>query len=163
MKTGLTVTTAFTKTALAFPDKARQAVAAIEKPRDAAKALRGGDAMLRLANDLGATTEEVRAIQWGRLIIIAKLGELMPIGKRGPQTKDNHTDCEKLGLHPNTITAYRKVAKWREKIDDYCPTADDPSMADFLRWTGASNAAYDGQQDIGNTHLGKIDKTLGKV
>ena len=53
-----------------------------------------------------------------RTIIIAKLGELLPAKSRketGRGKKNSTIDCESSSLHPNTLSAYRKVAKLREE------------------------------------------------
>jgi hypothetical protein len=112
-------------------------IAAIEILRDATKTLRGGDAMLMLAKDLRSSTEVLNAIQHGRLLTIAKLGELIPAkqGERTDLTSPN--DWEKLGINKNTETAYRKVAKSVDKIDAYYADInedDETSMAGFIRW-----------------------------
>ena len=60
-------------------------------------------------------------MSWGRLIIIAKLGELLP-AKQGQRTDlTSLPKVRKLGLSGKALSAYRKVARWRDKIDAYCP------------------------------------------
>ena len=128
------VAASFSRVALAFPDSVRATIATIENPQDAAKALRGGDAILRLAKDLGARTEEVNAIHWGRLLLIAKLGELLPAKQGERSDLTSCTDHTKLDFNSHTIAAYRKVTKWRKGIDTYCDSAEEVSMAGFIRW-----------------------------
>jgi hypothetical protein len=93
--------------------------------------------MLMLAKDLRSSTEVLNAIQHGRLLTIAKLGELMP-NEQGKRTDLTSTsDLSKLGFNRSTITAYRKVAKSVDKIDAYYADInedDETSMAGFIRW-----------------------------
>lgn len=112
----------FIDTALAFPGKVRASLANITSPAEAAKVVRGGDALLALARDLRAGKDSINAMQHGRLLLIAKAGELLPAmtreeaGSRKGQ-KGITAGVTPLSLHANTITAYRKVAKHGDKIE----------------------------------------------
>ena len=55
------------------------------------------------------------------LKIKAKLGELMPAGKGGP----NNADGQTVGINKSTVTAYRKMAANSEKLDEYANATDD--------------------------------------
>ncbi len=66
---------------------------------------------------LRADTEAVNAIQLGRLHIQARLGELMPPGKRGPGKKVSSGTLTKLSKP--TLACFRKVEKNADKIDAY--------------------------------------------
>ena len=62
-----------------------------------------------------------RPIAIGNLKIKAHIGKLCPAGKVGAG-RGNKISYDTGGFNKNTLTAYRKLAKAAEKLDDYYQT-----------------------------------------
>ena len=70
----------------------------------AADGLAKSQALADYGKRIKATTEEVNSIQYGKLLLAAKVGELCPKEKRGPKPKGvNHPAREEL-FHANSLT-----------------------------------------------------------
>jgi len=149
MKKELVLQQDFDARALSFPSAVKSVLSTLDTPMKAAKVLRGGDAMLQLAKDLGATKQVIDAIQQGRLYTIARIGELMPAarphdrgqGRKGK--KSSKPPLLDLPLSKPTLASFRKVSKYQKKIDDYMEAkrgdADTASMNGFICWVGAGS------------------------
>jgi len=148
----LDVPDSFRKTALGFPDKAEQAIALIDTPEAAKDLLDRAQALEVYARRVKLDTEALNAIQYGKLLITAKLGELLPAG--GPSERGTKGGRGKKA--PNVplpafsgpaISRYRRVSahqpklrEYREEIELHNAGTDDPhemSTADFLKYVGA--------------------------
>ena len=142
----LTVPDDFRATALAFPAAVKMAIASIDNAGEAGGNLAKAETLAGYAKRIHATTEEVNSVQYGKLLLAAKVGELSPAGKRGPKTEeDNHPAGEKL-FHANTLTSYRKLYKYQaegRQIDSYWIAIEgagheqEMSIAGFLQFVGA--------------------------
>ncbi len=86
---------------------------------------------------LRADTEAVNAIQLGRLHIQARLGELMPPGKRGPGKKVSSGTLTKLSKP--TLACFRKVEKNAAQIDAYHKSNGKRRGTCWATLIGASN------------------------
>jgi ParB family chromosome partitioning protein len=119
---------------------------------DSLKALRAGDGLLKLANDLHATRDAINTIQAGRFKLTAYIGKAMPAkppeergAMGGKGNKAIPSDGTALPFSKNTLTNYRKVAANAERIDEYFEAnkeVDEPvSVIDFIRFaTGTEKA-----------------------
>lgn len=78
-----TLPATFRETALASPDQIRQALATVDTATEASGVLDKTDTMATYARRVRADTETINALQFAKLLIIAKLAELMPRAKGG--------------------------------------------------------------------------------
>lgn len=140
----------FRQAALAFPNRIRDAIAQIDRPDLAADALAKAQAYADYAQQIKATCEEVNSIQYGKLLLAAKVGELAPAataqerGAKGGRGKKKlaHGMCELF--HRNALNCYRKLAHHQRegKIDAYWEAVVDAdheiemSIAGFLNYVG---------------------------
>lgn len=117
-RTLLAVPDSFRNTALSFPSKVDRAVALLDNIPDAKQLLDQADTLAHYAKRIDVDTEVSNAIQYGKLKIVAKLGELMPAK---PPKEKGRGKKGKAGLpfSKPTISAYRKVAKHVKQIDGY--------------------------------------------
>jgi hypothetical protein len=97
----------------ALPKPEQKAVANREKTLTQAKA----DTLAQFARRVRADPETINAIQYGKLLIEAKLGALLPRGKGGRGKK---TPSPTKGVYASAAVAtYRKVSDNAPKIDEY--------------------------------------------
>jgi len=174
----LTIADPLATTALAFPERTRAVIAEIEHPEDAQKALAGADALVNLAKRLKADTEAVNAIQHGRLLLIGKLGALMPRGEPGRGKK---TPVPGIGFsNPKTVAIYRKLADHADRIDDYVAKVTEANaegdcievtVKGFLGYIGAGGVIVT-RHAAGNSliewytpreHIEKVHKVMGGI
>ena len=152
IQTLLAVPDAFRKTALAFPDKVSQALALIDAPEEAAELLDRAEVMAQFARRVRADTEVINAIQYGKLRIVAKYGELLPDGRgshgRGrPKDAKIETAPGSVSISTHTASTYRKVAKAAGKIAEYfeeaksSPEPLEMSTAGFVRYVNGTERA----------------------
>ena len=145
LKNALAIPDSFRRTALAFPDKVKAVIAKMDNVDDAADGLAKAEAVANYAKRIKATTEEVNHVQYGKLLLAAKVGELSPKEKTGPKTRVSHPPREKL-FHANTLTDYRKLASYekRGRIEAYWKTIgtggheQEMSLAGFMRFVGGN-------------------------
>jgi len=92
--------------------------------------------MADYAKRIKATTEDVNHIQYGKLLLAAKVGELCPAEKGGRGKINLHTAGE--GFHPNTLTAYRKLTKHQlsGKLDTYWDETCGGGESVFVKTSG---------------------------
>ena len=165
VRTLLAVPDSFRATALAFPDKVQRALALVETAEEAAELLNKAEVMAQFARRVRADTETINAVQFGKLLIVAKLGELLgsptpaergAMGGRGKKSDGNGKASAPgaLAIGKRTQTEYRKVAKSAPKIEEYRAkveannaeqAADSPeimevSTAGFLRFVSGGIA-----------------------
>jgi len=144
MSTDLALPVQFHKTAVAFPSQVKMAIAKMPSAQEAADGLAQADAISEYARRIKATTEEVNHIQYGKLLLAAKVGELCPaeVGGRG-KTRTQHVQV----FHRNTLADFRKLAKHQAggKIDEYFEAVAEAghdtevSIAGFLRFVADGN------------------------
>jgi ParB family chromosome partitioning protein len=144
--TALAIPDAFRETALAFPDKMATALALLDDPVDVADLLSKAGALADYCKRIKADTEITNAITFGKLKIIARLGELMPAAPPGERGQGRNGSAKKsippagIDLGHNTVVAYRKVAKHKHRLADYyAAESEEMSLRGFIRFaTGAS-------------------------
>ena len=143
IETTLMLRDEFHETALAFPGMVREWIAKIEHPALAADAMAKSAALADYARRIQATTEEVNAVQYGKLLLAAKVGELCPAekGGRGKVRKNP------AGFSRDTLGRYRTLAKHQEMglIDAYANfieaggNVEEMSISGFLRYVLAAD------------------------
>ncbi len=128
------ITKDFERQAIAFPSRVEAALAEIETVEQAKDLLDKAVVMAQYAERLKAGIEVSKPINAGVLKIKAKLGELMPRGKVGAgRGNKNPTPVEYFP--PSTISAYRKLADHKDKLDQYIEETDDvPTQTDFIKF-----------------------------
>jgi hypothetical protein len=130
------VTKSFASQCLAFPGRVEQLLAEIDTADGAKGLLDKAAAMQHYAERLKVGIEVERPIALGVLKIKAKLGELVPATKGGRGKKTPVPDTEVFSR--NTLSAYRKLAANRERLDEYYEASEDvPTQTDFIRYCGA--------------------------
>jgi len=124
----LAVPNSFRATALSFPDKVGQAFALVETLEQAAELLDRAEVMSQFARRVRADTETINAVQFGKLLIVGKYGELLEaptpaergaMGGRGNKKSENEKASlpGRLALTKQTASEYRKVATNLPKLD----------------------------------------------
>lgn len=137
------ITKSFVSQCLAFPDRVDQLLAEVETVSGAKDLLDKAAAMQHYAERLEAGIEVERPIALGVLKIKAKLGELLAPAsaaergaKGGRGKKAGKADL--LAFSKPTISAYRKLAANRQRLEDYYEAIDDvPTQTDFIRYCGS--------------------------
>jgi len=134
------VTKSFAAQCVAFPAKVDALLAEITTVSGANDLLSKASAMKHYATRLKAGVEVERPISLGVLKIKAKLGELMPApsakesGTTGGRGKKGDGQSNTL-LHRTTVSAYRKVAANRERLEEYYESSNDvPSQEGFIQF-----------------------------
>jgi phage N-6-adenine-methyltransferase len=150
------ITASFQSQCLAFPARVDAALAAMDSVDDAKGLLDKASAMQVYAERLKAGIEIEKPIAIGILKIKAKIGELMPAkpaGERGKEggrgKKAPKADLGALGFSDPTLSAYRKIAKNKDRIDEYASVTDDvPTQGEFIRFcTGAHVSKNSGENE----------------
>lgn len=134
------VTRSFAAQCLAFPDRVETLLAEIGTVAGAKELLDKASAMQHYAERLRAGIGVERPIALGVLKIKAKLGELLVApspeesgAKGGRGNKAPVPDTGPFASH--TISAYRKLAAHREKLEEYYEATEDvPTQHDFLKF-----------------------------
>src|SRR5262245_14805307 len=149
----LAVPDQFRQTALSFPATIDEALALIDSQDKAKDLLDQADTLAHYAKRVKADTEITNAIQYGKLKIVAKLGELMPApsakerGAQGGRGRKAPSPGE-VALASEAKSRYRKVAANKCAIDDYYQRAqsrkgslEEVTIGGFLRFaTGTEKA-----------------------
>ena len=152
----LAIPSKFRQTALAFPDKVRQAVALLDDPNELSEMLAKADAMAAYTKHIKESTDINNAIQFGRLHIESALGRVMAAqqgkgGGRGKKKTDKTSSSGQRKFSDQTLANYRKVSRNADKLDEYkakidehnaalpddSPDAIEASTAAFLRFVGS--------------------------
>ena len=105
----------FRETALAFPNAIKASLATIGDATGVADMLDRAEVMAQYARRLRADTDVINALAYGKLLIGAKLGELMP-GEQGKGGGRGKKKLPKPGLGSFAVSAptlalYRKLAE----------------------------------------------------
>jgi phage N-6-adenine-methyltransferase len=141
VKTLLAVSPKFIASVQAFPAKVDEALALVSGSEDAVKLLHEADTLAHFAARVKADTQTINCIQYGKLKIVNKLGELMPRGEK--QGRGKKSPKPALGLSDPTVATYRKVHDHAEKIDDYYEEASkdegetEMSLSGFIRYVAS--------------------------
>jgi hypothetical protein len=139
---GQLITKSFISECLAFPSRIDGILASTETPGEVKGFLDKATAMRVYAENLRAGIEVERPIALGVLKIKARLGELLPAkspGERGQGRGGNKSsEAASLDLSNHTLSAYRKLAKHKGKIEEYYEATEDvPTQTDFIRYVGS--------------------------
>jgi len=111
----LAVPDKFRETALAFPDKIKSALALVETQGDAADLLDKAEVLSQFARRIRSDAETINAIQFGKLLVTDKFGELLKAptpqesGKRGGRGHEKGSSPGEPPLAKATAATYRKV------------------------------------------------------
>lgn len=135
----------FAAQCLAFPSRVDQLLAEIDTVSGAKELLDKASAMQHYADRLKAGIEVERPIALGVLKIKAKLGELLapaPPSQRGQgRGGKKSTAPPAVDFNSHTISAYRKLAANKERLDEYYETNSDvPTQTDFIRYCGSDGS-----------------------
>jgi ParB family chromosome partitioning protein len=132
------ITKTFANQCLAFPARVEAALASISTVGEASDMLAKAQAMSRYAEKLKAGIEIERPIAIGVLKIKAKIGELAPAKPpkdRGQGRAGKSSNAALPDFPKPTIAAYRKLAKAKDKLDEYYGATDDvPTQAGFINY-----------------------------
>lgn len=136
----LVVKSDFAKQCLAFPDAVEKALAEIDNVEQATEMLDKAATMADYAKRLRVEAEIAKPIAVGVLKIKAKIGELLPalqpgdrgvLGGRGNKA----VLSDRKAFDKNTVTAYRKIAKFRKRLEKFCDQCEDiPTQKSFLSY-----------------------------
>lgn len=117
---------------MAFPSRVDSAIAEIKTIEEATDMLSKASAMEAYAKRLKGGIEIERPIALGVLKIKTKIGELCPPAKGGRGKKTSAPSAGVFAEH--TVSAYRKLAKYKDKLEEYYEAIDDvPTQTDFIR------------------------------
>lgn len=142
----LAVPDEFRQTALAFPGKVRQAITAIDDIDEAADGLAKARAMADYAEAIKASREEINSIQYGKLLLAAKVGELAGDNRGRPKKgEEKNVGRQPTLFHKDTLVDYRKLWKYQKsgRIDSYWDAVaeenHDPqvSIAGFFQYVAS--------------------------
>jgi ParB family chromosome partitioning protein len=148
-----TTTDNFAAAALAIPDRVAAFLAAAPPVPVLAEAMARLDLMAQYAARIRADTDVVNAIQYGKLRIIARYGNLCPplppdergaLGGRGNKAPPG----EGGAFGHNTMARYRGIGKSEDRIDDYRAAVDVEgvnevlSVGGFLRFVNGTGGAH---------------------
>jgi hypothetical protein len=146
------ITKSFAEQCVAFPSRVEQVLATVTTVQDAKDVLDKAVAMQAYADQLKAGVQIERPIALGVLKIKAKIGELCP----AKEPKEAGAMKGKKGSKPDlppfdkmTIAAYRKLAKHKDKLEEYADSIDDvPTQGEFIRYaTGAHVSKNSGENE----------------
>ncbi len=125
-------TASFKRNAVAFLDRVELELAKVEDPAQAKHLLDQASAMQYYARKVADGVKYERPIAIAVLKMKAKLGELMPAGRRGRGNKILNPIED---FSHQSIAAYRKMSAHAELLDEYISGVDDvPSQHGFLKW-----------------------------
>jgi ParB family chromosome partitioning protein len=125
MKNPLAIPDEFTKTALAFPGKVERVLATITDVWDAKGLLDKAETMAQYAKRIKADDDICNSIQYGKLLIVDKLGDMLKAKSKRGKAKKGTTDDT---LFPKqTASRFRKVHRFKRKIGEYREAAIDTS------------------------------------
>jgi len=123
----------------------------VDTATEASGVLDKTDTMATYARRVRADTETINALQFAKLLIIAKLAELMPRSKGGRgKTRaggapvfSRHTisDYRKIGDHADRLNEYRDaVAEHNDQLPAEHPGPKEISAAGFIRFVGSDGS-----------------------
>ena len=141
------ITESFRSQALSFPNRVDGMLAEIKTVVEAKDILDKAAVMHQYAKRLKVGIECERPIAIAVLKIKAALGELMPAkspserGSSGGRGNKASSPAE-LALGKEAKAAYRKIAKNKDKLDEYLDAVSDvPTQGGFLKWTKNTHVA----------------------
>jgi phage N-6-adenine-methyltransferase len=164
------ITKSFAQQCLAFPNRVDQVLATVTTVEDAKDVLDKAVAMQAYADQLKAGVEIERPIALGVLKIKAKIGELCPAKEpkeTGAMKGKKGTQEALLPFTPPTIAAYRKLAKHKDRLEEYADSIDDvPTQGEFIRFaTGAHVSKNSGENEwyTPKQYIDAAVKSMGSI
>jgi phage N-6-adenine-methyltransferase len=164
------ITKSFASQCLAFPKRVEQVLSTITTVEEAKDVLDKAVAMKAYADQLKAGVEIEKPIALGVLKIKAKIGDLCPAKQpkeSGAMKGKKGSVSAPLPFDNNTIAAYRKLAKHKDKLDEYTESIDDvPTQGEFIRYaTGAHVSKNSGENEwyTPAQYIAAALKTMGNI
>jgi hypothetical protein len=164
------ITKSFASQCLAFPKRVEQVLSTITTVEEAKDVLDKAVAMKAYADQLKAGVEIEKPIALGVLKIKAKIGELCPAKQpkeTGAMKGKKGMSSDSIPFDPHTLTAYRKLAKHKDKLDEYTKSIDDvPTQGEFIRYvTGAHVSKNSGENEwyTPALYIAAALKTMGSI
>jgi N6-adenosine-specific RNA methylase IME4 len=155
-QTLLAVPETFLTTALSFPSQVDKALALLADVPSANEFMARADMLAHYARRVKVDTEVMNAIQYGKIKIAAKIGELSPPKPpddrgQGRNGKKKSTVVGAVDLATHTIAKYRKVHRNLPKLDDYrdaCGSDQELTTDGFVRFaTGTDRAEKENSRE----------------
>jgi hypothetical protein len=160
-KRALAVPSKFVQTALAFPEQVDQALALVDDPGVVAEMLHRAEMLAVYGRRVKADTEVMNAINFGKLKIIDKIGELMPPrppddrgqGRSGGNKSPSDSEVD---FADATRAKYRKVHAHAGKLEAYRESCSNGEVKElttdgFLRFATGSEKAGQAAHVSANT------------
>lgn len=139
------ISKSFAAQCIAFPSRVDAMLAKIETVGEAKDMLDKASAMKHYAERLKGGIEIEKPIAIGVLKIKAKIGELCPAKTRqecGEFTGKKGIPFDVIPFDANTLTAYRKLAANKDKIEEYAESCEEvPTQGEFLRYVQPSHVS----------------------
>lgn len=139
------ITKSFASQCLAFPSRVDKALAEVETIEQAKDLLDRASAMKTYAERLKAGIEIEKPIAIGVLKIKAKIGEMMPAKppkETGAMKGKKGTTAGVVPFNPSVLSAYRKIAKNKDKLEEYAAAAEDvPTQGEFIRFCSGAHVS----------------------
>ena len=168
---GELITKSFVNQCLAFPSRVDEMLAKIETVEEAKDMLDKASAMRHYAEKLKAGLEVERPIALGVLKIKAKVGEMCPPRPpadrgQGRGGKKSTTPAE-VDFAPETISAYRKLAEHKDKLEEFYESTEDvPTQTDFLKYVQpchVSNNSVENEWYTPPDFIERARRTMGGI
>jgi hypothetical protein len=132
------ISKSFASQCMAFPARVDEALATISTVEGATDMLAKAQAMSTYAEELKAGIDIERPIAIGVLKIKAKIGELCAAKtakEYGAMKGEKGIDPGSMPFSSKSLTAFRKLAKAKERLDEYYEATDDvPTQAGFIAY-----------------------------